>query len=63
MGAGPVQPVFGINWTRFMRQTIGVLLAALTAVVRVAGADDFNLKNGDRVAGGGGLIYALVPVQ
>jgi lysophospholipase L1-like esterase len=32
-----------------MRQTILILLAALTAVVRGAGADDFYLKSGDRV--------------
>ncbi|MGB7762456.1 MAG: SGNH/GDSL hydrolase family protein [Bryobacteraceae bacterium] len=32
-----------------MRQTIWILLAALTAAVPVAGAEDFYLKNGDRV--------------
>jgi len=41
--------VFGLNWTRFMRQTTWILLAALTVAVPVAGAGDFYLKNGDRV--------------
>ena len=32
-----------------MRQTIQVLLAALTVAVQVTGADDFYLRHGDRV--------------